>query len=85
MNTQEIYDELMDIYQDYKPDDVEDDEDLMNEMEQLDSLSPKDEKETKMAISQLSYFVGNWFPDGADEEEQTRIKEVLEESTKIQE
>lgn len=83
MTKEELYGQLDEAYHNYKPDAVDDDEDLAQEIEELDQLSPKTDSEMIEAVKRLAYFLGNWFPDEEDEEEQEQVRLLLEEAQKL--
>lgn len=81
----EVYQNLMNAYNEYKPDDEEflqDNEELVEELESLDALSPSDDDETKAAIVQLVDFLYEWFPDSVEKCEQNELTNLLNEAKK---
>lgn len=82
----DLFYELQEIYEDYKPNDesfLEEYPDLVEQMDALDKLNPKTESEAKKMIEPLYDFVCEWFPDSVDEEEQERIQQILEQARSL--
>lgn len=82
----DLFYELQEIYEDYKPNDesfLEEYPDLVEQMDALDKLNPKTESEAKKMIEPLYDFVCEWFPDSVDEEEQERIQQILEQARRL--
>lgn len=86
MDIEELYQELSIIYDRYKPNDeqyLENHPELVEEIKTLDSLEPSNEEEASSALRNLTNFIEEWFPDSVDEEEQERIRDILESAYKV--
>ena len=78
---EELFYQLQDKYEDYKPNDedfLEEFVDLQEEIERLDSLNPATDEEFEKGIRLLVNFLYEWFPDSVDEEEQEELKALLQ-------
>lgn len=86
MELEVIYNELQDAFENYAPND----EDFLlcypetaEEIEKIKNLNPTDDESYKKSISILHSFISEWFPDSIDEADQTELKSLLNEASKI--
>lgn len=83
-----LYDKVRGYYYDYKPNDptyLEENQELAEEIDFLDDLEPNSFQEKLKALSLLTEFVNEWFPDCLeDEEEQNDILNAIEKSREQQ-
>lgn len=76
-----IYNELLDLFYDYQPNDesfLEAYPELAEEMEAIENRKVKDSQQYADAILELCDFLNEWFPDSVDEEEQERVREAID-------
>lgn len=80
------YDELKSLFYEYQPNDeefLEDNPETAEQIESIDQTEPNTESEIISAISNLCDFMEEWFPDSVDEDEQKRIRTIIDEGYKI--
>lgn len=80
------YEELKSLFYEYQPNDedfLEEDPETAEKIESIDQLEPNNDSELISAISILCDFMEEWFPDSVDEDEQKRVRTIIDEGYKI--